>query len=99
MVFDGAKAGDRVCMDLLDAYTTYLSEGILNLINIFQPAYICIGGGISNAGELLLNPIREKTANQIYSQNAAVRTEIVLAKLKNDAGIIGAALLGESKSN
>jgi len=98
-VFDGVKTGDAACLELLDNYTTYLAEGILNIINLFQPAYVCIGGGISNAGDLLLKPILKKTAAQIYSQNAAVSTKIVLAKLKNDAGIIGAALLGDSKSN
>lgn len=93
-VFDGVKVNDAACIELMDAYTTYLADGIVNIINIFQPAYVCIGGGVSSAGDMLLNPIREKVANRIYSRNAKKNTEIVLAKLKNDAGILGAALLG-----
>lgn len=93
-VFDGAAAGDDLCGNLLDVYTTYLAEGIANIINIFQPAYLCVGGGVSHAGEALMGPLREKTAERIYSRNAKRNTKIVPAKLRNDAGIIGAALLG-----
>lgn len=93
-VFDGAAAGDQVCAELLDAYTTLLAEGIANIINIFQPAVLCIGGGVSRAGDALLLPIREKTAKRIYSKNSKRNTQIELAKLDNDAGVLGAALLG-----
>lgn len=92
-VFDGAAAGDALCIRLLDSYTTYLAEGIANIINVFQPAYLCIGGGVSRAGDALLLPLREKTAERIYSKNSKRNTQIVLAKLDNDAGILGAALL------
>lgn len=92
-VFDGAGRGDGACVQLLDAYTTYLAEGAANIINLFQPAYLCVGGGVSRAGGALLTPLREKTAKRVYSQNAKRNTQIVLAKLDNDAGIIGAALL------
>lgn len=92
-VFDGAAAGDAACAELLDAYTTCLAEGTANIINLFQPAFLCVGGGVSRAGEALLTPLREKTARRIYSQNAKWNTQIILARLGNDAGIIGAALL------
>ena len=49
-VFDCADAGDKIAMELLEQYITYLAEGIANLINIFQPAVLCIGGGVSRAG-------------------------------------------------
>ena len=93
-VFDAAQAGDGTACALLGAYTTVLAEGVANLINIFQPAVLCIGGGVSRAGDVLLTPLRRKTARLIYSQNAARNTRIELARLDNDAGIIGAALLG-----
>ena len=92
-VFDGAAAEDGASIELLDAYTTDLAEGAANVINLFQPAVLCIGGGVSRAGEALLRPLREKTAERVYSQNARRNTQIVLARLDNDAGIIGAALL------
>ena len=93
-VFDGAAAGDPTAANLLDTYTTYLAEGITNIINIFQPAVLCIGGGVSRAGDALLLPLREKVAQRIYSQNSKRNTIIELAKLDNDAGVLGAALLG-----
>ncbi len=92
-VFDGAAAGDRASIELLDAYTTSLAEGTANIINLFQPAVLCVGGGVSRAGEALLRPLREKTAQRVYSRNAKRNTRLVLAQLDNDAGILGAALL------
>ena len=94
-VFDGAALGDPACKELLDRYTTYLAEGVANLINLFQPALVCIGGGVSRAGDALLLPLREKTAPLILSRNASRNARIILARLGNDAGILGAALLGE----
>lgn len=93
-VFDGAAAGDLTCIQLLDTYTTILAEGITNIINIFQPAVLCIGGGVSRAGDALLLPVREKVEKRIYSKNSKRNTSIELAKLDNDAGVLGAALLG-----
>lgn len=92
-VFDGAAAGDPICCQLLEQYTECLADGFANLINIFGPAYLCIGGGISHAGDALLLPVREKTMQRIYAKTARENTQIVLARLGNDAGIIGAALL------
>ena len=96
-VFDGVSAGDETAMKLLDTYTTYLAEGITDIINIFQPAVVCVGGGVSRAGDALLLPLREKSSRRIYSRNAERNTRIELAKLDNDAGILGAALLGSMK--
>lgn len=93
VVFDAAPE-DQTAAELLDAYTTYLAEGITNIINIFQPAVLCIGGGVSRAGDALLLPVREKVAQRIYSKNSKRNTTIELAKLDNDAGVLGAALLG-----
>ena len=92
-VFDGAGAGDQTCQKLLDDYTDCLADGFANLINIFAPAYLCIGGGISHAGDALLNPVRVKTMQRIYAKAARKNTQIILAQLGNEAGIIGAALL------
>ena len=98
-VFDGAAAGDKTAIQLLDTYTTYLAEGITNIINIFQPAVLCVGGGVSRAGDALLIPVREKVAERIYSKNSKRNTRIELAKLDNDAGVLGAALLGVEGRN
>lgn len=96
-VFDGAAAGDETARELLDVYITYLAEGITNIINVFQPAVLCVGGGVSRAGEVLLRPLREEVARRVYSRNSKRNTRIELAKLDNDAGILGAALLGSGR--
>lgn len=94
-VFDRAAAGDSTCISILDEYTTYLAEGLANIINIFAPAYLCIGGGVSAAGDALLVPVRAKTYESVFAKNAKKHTQIILAKLHNDAGILGAALLDD----
>ncbi|MBR2973463.1 MAG: ROK family protein, partial [Clostridia bacterium] len=69
--------------------------GIANIINIFQPEKVVIGGGISNQGDYLLNPIKEYCTLEVYSGANIGGINIEIAKLGNDAGIIGAALLNE----
>lgn len=92
--FNGMRAGDRAAKEVTDAYISYFSQGILNIVNIFQPEIICIGGGVSKEGDLLLNPVRELLKTESYSRFCAKQPKIVTAKLGNDAGVIGAALLG-----
>ena len=72
-----------------------MATGIVNLINMLQPEVICIGGGVSHEGEALLEPVKRYIAQQSYTRDNSeeMQTVIQLAKLGNDAGIIGAALL------
>lgn len=98
--FNAMRAGDKAGKEVVDKYIKYLACGITNTINIFQPDILCIGGGVCNEGDPLLLPLKELVAKEIYTKNSAKNTEIVIAKLGNDAGIIGAAFLGLShKSN
>ena len=92
-VFDRAAAGEKIFAQILEDYTTHLAVGLANLINIFGPAYICIGGGVSLAGDALLQPVREKTYEKMFAKAAKHKPQIILAKLHNDAGILGAAWL------
>lgn len=92
--FDAMREGDRSGREVVDKYIKYLACGIANTINIFQPDILCIGGGVCNEGDPLLLPLKELVAKEIYSKNSKKNTEIVIAKLGNDAGIIGAAFLG-----
>ena len=92
--FDAMRAGDPLGKAVVDEYISYLACGIANCINILQPAVICIGGGICNEGETLLAPLRKLVAKEVYSKIPEHETLIVRAQLGNDAGIIGAALLG-----
>lgn len=91
--FDAMRQGDACGKAVVDRFIEYLGCGIANMINILQPDIICIGGGISHEGETLLAPLREYVRKEEYAHNAK-KTQICKAELGNDAGIIGAALLG-----
>ena len=94
--FDCMRAGDKYAKAVVDKYIKYLAAGITNTINIFQPDVLCIGGGVCNEGDPLLLPMKELVAKEVYTRNSPKNTEIVIAKLGNDAGIIGAAFLGRA---
>ena len=95
--FNAMRKGDATAKQVVDDYIKYLACGIANTINIFQPDILCIGGGVCNEGDPLLLPLKELVAKEVYTRNSEKNTEIVIAKLGNDAGIIGAAFLGLNK--
>ncbi len=95
MVFEAAGKGDLTAEEVVERYLYYLSVGITDIINVFQPEILCIGGGVSQAGDKLLEPLKRMVNQQVYTRDSAVKTEIVIASLGNDAGIIGAAMLDE----
>lgn len=95
--FDAMRKGDAAGKYVVEKYVKYVSEGIVNLVNIFQPDMICVGGGISNEGDTLLNPINEYCSKHHYSIHSSVQTKIVKAELGNNAGVIGAAILAMNK--
>lgn len=96
--FNAMRAGDKASKEVVEKYIKYLALGITNTINVFQPDILCIGGGVCNEGDPLLLPLKELVAKEVYTKNSAKNTEIVIAKLGNDAGIIGAAFLGLNKN-
>ncbi len=89
--FVAAKKGDPVAQEVVRQYLEYVAAGITSIVNIFQPDVIVISGGISKEGDTLLNPIKEYVSKYSYN-NGFPLPEIKIATLKNDAGIIGAAL-------
>ncbi len=91
--YQAARAGDELALKVVDQFTEYLAVGVANLINIFQPEVLCIGGGISKEGDYLIKPLTEKVNTMRFAKTAKQQTRIVPATLGNDAGIIGAALL------
>lgn len=93
--FEASKKGDKAALDVVRAYTKHVSVGVANLINIFQPEMLVIGGGISKQGDYLLNFVKEYCKGETYDKGGIPTTEIAIAKLGNDAGIIGAAFLGK----
>lgn len=93
--FDAARQGDESAKKVVDWYVKYLGIGLTNLVNILQPSVICVGGGVGHEKENLLAPVREIVAKERYSVHCVEQTRICSARLGNDAGVIGAALLEE----
>lgn len=91
--FDAMRQGDEAGKMVVDKYINYIAVGISNVINIFQPEVLCIGGGISKEGNTLTDPINSFVSGENYARTSANRTVIKTASLGNDAGIIGAAYL------
>ncbi|MBQ7661477.1 MAG: ROK family protein [Clostridia bacterium] len=92
-VFAAYADGDSVAARILDRYTDGLACGVTSLINIFQPDVLILGGGVSGAGQPLLDLLRPKIDAEDFARTAPVRTRLCLAACGNDAGILGAALL------
>ena len=91
--FDAMLAGDATGKAVVEEYIGYLATGIVNVINIFQPDIICIGGGVCRQGENLLAPVRAIVEKERITKHNEKQTVLCTATLGNDAGIIGAAKL------
>ncbi len=90
LVMDCAREGDAVATAVYNQFTDYLGATACTAIALFDPEIIAFGGGVSNDGEFLLAPIREYAKKYAFFKNHA---KIVTAEMKNDAGIVGAAML------
>ena len=93
IVIDCAKAGDATAKQVFDEYVKGLAHGIVSLFNVLDPEVIVLGGGVSMAGEYLLDAVREAVRPLVFFKTLPYPS-IQLAQLGADAGIIGAALLG-----
>ena len=93
--FECAKAGDPAAIAVRDRYIEYVAEGICSIVNILQPEILSIGGGISREGDTLLAPIKAYFAHNDYNKHMK-KTDIRIAKLFGDAGIVGAAKTAEA---
>lgn len=92
--FNAMKRGDVYGKELVSTYIEYLAIGITNMINVFQPHVLCIGGGVCNEKENLTVPLIKLIDREQYTRDSDKKTMVVTATLGNDAGIIGAAGLG-----
>lgn len=90
-VFDGAKAGDNVAVKITEQFASCLGQALVNLAAILDPEAFVIGGGVSRAGDYLLDLIKKYFYEKAFYGNKD--TKIMLATLGNDAGIYGAAKL------
>ena len=92
MVFDAYKEGDQVAVEIINRFKKYVAMVIGNIVNFIDPAVISIGGGVSNASDILLDGLSEQVKKHLPFKKAKIG-DIVIAKFKNDAGIIGASAL------
>jgi len=90
MVATAAKVDDRLACDIVAKAANYLGIGLANLVNIFNPELIVIGGGLSKMGNMLLNPA-EKMIKERAFRLPSQSVRVVRANLGSNAGIIGAA--------
>lgn len=88
-VFDAVKAGDEVALEIAEQFGDYLGKGLSIVAGVVNPEVFVIGGGVSKAGEILLEYIRPGFEKYVFS--ACKNTKFALATLGNDAGIYGAA--------
>ncbi len=92
--FDAADRGDTAGKVVVEQYINYLADGISGIVNIFRPEVVVLGGGVSNQGASLLDPLNEKVGKLCYASETIEPPKVIKATLGNSAGIIGAGLLG-----
>lgn len=90
-IFRLAEQGDHVMKAVVDNYIRRLGLGIVNIINIFRPQLLLLGGGISGQGEKLLKPLRKIVQEESFGKEKGDIPEIMIAMHGNDSGMIGAA--------
>jgi glucokinase len=91
LITECARAGDVFALEQLASLGTWLGEGIASLTAVLDPAVVVIGGGVSAADDLLLDPVRQAFATQLTGRGHRPMLEIRKARLGNRAGLIGAA--------
>ena len=89
-----AKEGDPVARQIFRIMGEYIGMGLTSVVNLLNPEKIIIGGGVADAGDILINPIKETIAKRAMTIQREV--DIVPAQLGNTAGVIGASLLIKS---
>lgn len=93
IAFAAMKQGDKAGSEVVDTYIAYLACGISNMINVFEPNVLSIGGGVCNEKDYLLKPLLDLIEKDQRAAGRENKTKVCIAELGNDAGIIGAAAL------
>lgn len=91
LITQAARSGDPFAVEQLETLGRWLGEGIASLTAVLDPAVVVIGGGVSEAGDLLLQPVRSAFSGQLTGRGHRPTLEIRKARLGNRAGLIGAA--------
>lgn len=93
IVLDSAKEGDIFALEIFERFIHYLAMGIVSLINLFDPEVIAIGGGVAKAGDFLMEALLPEVKKHIFYKDLPY-ADIMLSPMGNEAGIIGAAMMG-----
>lgn len=96
LIFEAAKARDVVAVNVVNALSFHLGFTLANIANVLNPEKIVIGGGVSKAGDILLNSVREQFIRFAFPR-VVEGVELNIATLGNDAGVIGGAWLAKTK--
>lgn len=91
LITELARAGDPFCIERLSELGGWLGEGLSSLVAVLDPGVIVVGGGVAAAGDLLLEPLRERFAHTLSGRGHRPAPQILPARLGNDAGMVGAA--------
>jgi len=98
VIFEAEKKGDVLASDVINQACAYLGAGIANAVNLLNPQVVVIGGGVSEGGLSFIRRIEKEVKKRAFP-SATKNLKVVKAKLGNDAGFIGAAMLAESGSS
>jgi glucokinase len=96
MVTDAARRGDRLALEAFDEVGTWLGVGIANLVAAFDPELVVVGGGVSAADDLLLEPARVALEQSLVGAGHRLIPAIVRARFGPEAGVVGAATLARA---
>lgn len=94
IVIDAAREGDPAAVKVFSAYVSYLGQAIANIVNFIDPEVVALGGGVSKSGAFLLDAVRAEVPKYCLYKAMPI-SRIELAELGADAGVIGAAMLGQ----
>ena len=97
-VFELAKKGDKDAERVRNMWIEEVAIGITDMVNIFQPDELVVGGAISKEGDVIMEPIREYVKEHSFNVGKLRRTNVMASRIGGDAGLIGAALLYKNKS-
>jgi glucokinase len=96
-VTQAAREGDPAALACFDEVGRWLGQGLADLAAVLDPALFVVGGGVADAGDLLLEPARRTFAEQLTGTGHRPLAEIRLAELGNEAGLVGAADLARAR--
>ena len=92
-IFEKAEEGDIAMQEVLEQYTQMLGQGIVNIVNMFRPQMIILGGLVSEYADILRDPIMRMISEDTFGGNLGKLPELRTSVLGSDAGMIGAANL------